>query len=123
MEKEERESIVQEAFERIMLHIPEVIGNLITNHTVMMEINKKFYKKYPEFQNHKDAVMSVVEMMEAKNPNAGHEKLLTKSVPEIRKRIEQTKDMDVITVTDKPNRRFEPIPSASIPEIKTHGDL
>lgn len=119
---DERESIVQEAFERILLHIPEVMGSLITNHRAQLEINKKFYGKYPEFKNHKDAVQSVVEMVEANNPNLEHEKLLEKAVPRIRKRIAEVSNLDTQNVTTKPDRTFEKIEPAQI-DFKGHGEL
>lgn len=122
LSKDEKESIIQEAFERILLHLPEVIGSLITNHTAQLEINKNFYKKYPRFKDHKDAVMSVIELMELKHPNLGHEKLLEKAVPDIDRRIAQVGKLDIQNVTDKPNRQFESIESAKI-DFKGHGEL
>lgn len=122
LSKEERESIVQETCERILLILPEVMGNLITSHTAMLDINKKFYDKYPRFKKNKDSVMSVVEMMEAKHPNLEHEKLLEKSVPEIDKRIAQLQKLDTQNVTTKPNRQFEKIEPAQI-DFKGHGEL
>lgn len=122
LSEEERESIVQEAFERILLHIPEVVGNLITNRTAVLDINKKFYDKYPRFKAHKKDVMSVIEMMEAKHPNLDHEKLLEKSVSEIDKRISEVGKLDVNNVTKNPDRTFEKIEPAKI-EYKGHGEL
>jgi len=122
LNKDERESIIQEAFERILLHLPEVIGSLITNHTAQLEINKDFYKKYPRFKDHRDAVMSVIEAFELKHPNLTHEKLLEKAVPEIDRRIAQIGKLDVQNVTNKPNRQFESIEPAKL-DFKGHGEL
>jgi len=122
MEKEEREGIIQEAYERVLLKLPEVMGNLITNHMSVLEINKQFYSDHPDFKDHRASVQSVVEMVEGKNPNLKHEEILKKSVPLIRKRIKDVGPLDLEKVPEKPNREFTPLPSATIID-KGHGDL
>jgi len=101
--EEERQSIINEAVERTLLSIPEVIGNLMASHAALAKINKKFYDDYPEFKNSKDVVASVVEVVEGKNPIDNYDKILRDAVPEIRRRIATTKSLDMTNVP-RPNR-------------------
>jgi len=112
--KEERESIINEATERALLALPETIGALMASQAVLMENNKKFYADYPEFKKHRDAVMSAVEMVEGKNPLLDHKEILKKAVPEIRKRIDTIKSLNIDTVSANPDRQFQPIDSPKI---------
>lgn len=111
--QEEKEEIILAAVERAYLGIPELIGNMLANHSALMETNKKFYKDYPEFRDNKDAVMSVVEQVEGKNPLLDHKEILKKAVPEIRKRIDTLKKLDVDTISANPMRQFERIDAPS----------
>jgi hypothetical protein len=93
----------KELLEELMLMLPDVIGNLITNHIAMLKNNKDFYLKYPDFRDKKDIVASVVEMMEDQNPNLDVGELYNKAVPEIKNRINLMKSLDM-TNASKPNR-------------------
>lgn len=107
--EEEIEMIVQKAAERILLALPEVVGNLITNHVTLHKINTEFYKTHKEFADRKDVVQSVVEMMEGDNPLLPYEQLLEKAVPEIRKRLEIVKAVDITTSPRRVDRDFKAI--------------
>lgn len=87
MTEEEKEQLINEIVERILLMIPEVVGNLITDHSYHLRINKKFYKDHPEFRDKKDIVASVVEMVEGKHTLADYETILKEAIPEIQERI------------------------------------
>ena len=76
--REERESIINEAIERVLLVTPEVIGNLITDHVAMNKINTDFYKNHPEFKDHKDTVASVIEKVNGENPLLDYKDVLGK---------------------------------------------
>jgi len=92
---EEKEEIIQEATERMLLAIPEVIGNLMANHAALHKINKKFYADHPEFSKDKDVVQSVVEVTEGTNPLLDYEEILKKSIPEIQKRIQIKRQLNM----------------------------
>ena len=102
---EERESIIQEATERMLLRIPEVVGNLISNYSVKIRLSKEFYTKYPEFNNHRETVASVIEDLENKSSFKPLKEILDEAVPTIRKRINSIKGIDRTTVK-KPNLDF-----------------
>ncbi len=91
----EKEEIINAAVEKTLLMIPEVIGNLMANHAMLHKINKKFYEDHPEFAGKKDIVQAVVEYTEGKNPTMKYEDLLQKAVPEIRRRIQISQDVNV----------------------------
>ena len=94
--EEEKEEIIALATERMLLTIPEVIGNLMSNHAALHKINIKFYTDHPEFADRKDIVQAVVEMIEGKNPLMKYEELLERATPEITRRLLITKDLDMV---------------------------
>ena len=123
--RKERQSIIDEAtnkaIERTLLVMPEVIGNLITDHVAMAKINAEFYKAYPEFKDHKESVASVIEKINGENPLLDHKDLLGKAVPEIQRRIETVKSLDMTSIPSTPNRSYEPL---NIPKVEDpHGKL
>ena len=103
MTSDEREQIIAEITEQLLLKLPEVIGNLINNHLQMLKLNRDFYKRYSEFRDKKDIVASVIEMVEGQNTHADYETILKKAVPEIKKRIKDTDPLDLTTIT-KPSK-------------------
>jgi len=102
--KEERESIIAEATESMLLKIPEVVGNLITNYAAKIRLSKEFYAKYPEFEKHKEVVASVIEDFDNKSFKP-LKVVIEEAVPTIKKRIEQLRGVDIKTVK-KPNLDF-----------------
>lgn len=101
--KEERDSIVNEAVEKALLILPEVVGNLIANQTTFIELNREFYKKYPEFADKKDVVQSVVEVVEGENFGLEYKDILAKAVPKIKERLKIVGTLDTKTI-NRPNR-------------------
>jgi hypothetical protein len=115
------EKAIDKATEKIFLLIPETIGNLIVDHVTMNKINAEFYKNHPEFKDHKDVVMSVIEATEGKNPTINYKDLLGKAVPKIQERIKTMESLDMKTVSPTPSRTYEPL---SVPKIDSqHGEL
>lgn len=103
MSEQEKEEIIARTAERVMLALPEVIGNLMTSKVMEARINREFYKAHPELVAHSDTVRSVIEEIQGKNPIDDYNTLLEKSVPEIKKRLEVMKGLNVTDVV-KPNR-------------------
>ena len=106
--EEERQSIINEAVEKALLALPEVVGNLMANQASLMKMNREFYKKYPEFSTEKDLVASVVEKVDSDNPGIGYEKILERSVPLIRERLRIVKSLDFKSV-ERPSRDLSTI--------------
>ena len=110
MTPEERNSIIEEAVEKAvekaLLTLPATMGSLMANHVAMNKLNKDFYAKYEEFKNHKSEVVAAIEMVEGKNPTMKYEDILDKAVPEIRSRINTLKNLNMNTVSKKPDRTF-----------------
>ena len=100
---EERQSIINEAVEKALLMLPEVIGNLIMNQTKTMTLIKNFYSKYPDIAEKKELVAAIVEKTEAENPGSNYEEILDKAAPVIRERIKAMKLLDT-TKLEKPVR-------------------
>jgi len=94
--EEEKIEIIDRAVEKALLLIPEVVGNMMTNFSVLRETNQKFWDKYPEFVKDKDTAKIVIEETEAKNPLWSHKRILEKAAIEIPKRIDTIKTHGVI---------------------------
>jgi hypothetical protein len=103
--EKEKQEIVNISVEKLLLMLPEIIGNLITNHMSKLKLNKDFYLNYPEFRDKKDIVASVVEMVEGLDPTIDYKDILHEAVPEIKKRLGQVKGLNFKSVS-KPNRSF-----------------
>lgn len=95
----EREEIVQEAVERTILMIPEIIGNLIMNHASKIRTNKEFYEKFPDLKDYRDIVASVVEGIEDEDLSKSMAEILEQAVPKIRRRIDNIKNLSMDTVS------------------------
>ena len=111
--EEEKSEIIGLAVERAILAMPEVVGNLMANHAALHKMNSEFYKVHPEFAERKDVVQSVVEMVEGKNPLDNYEKILEKSVPEIKRRLIAMQDINVTDVAKALPRDFSKLNTSS----------
>lgn len=103
--KEEKEILINEITERMLLKIPDVVGNLITLYADKIRMSKEFYAKYPEFNNHKDIVAAVIESIDNDSKFKPFKEVVENSVPVIRRRIESFKGIDMKTI-NKPNLDF-----------------
>ena len=103
--KEERESIINEAVERTLLAIPEVIGNLIMNHASKLRASKLFYDKYPQFKNYKELVAAVIEKIDDSDMSKNFDQIIEAAVPEIESKIKAMKNLDMKKVK-KPDLEF-----------------
>lgn len=103
MNKEERQSIIDEAVEKALLAFPKVIGNLISEHAMLLKNNKQFYQNYPEFLHNKQIVESVVTELDNKQPGLEYEKILEQAVPIIKDRIRTFNSLDKVKI-EEPNR-------------------
>ena len=109
-----KEEFILAAIERMYLGLPETMGVLMANHAVNMERSKKIYVDYPEFRSHEASVKSVIEQTEFKNPLLDFDTLLKKAVPDIRKRINTLKSLNLDTISANPLRQFEQLDSPKI---------
>lgn len=101
------QEIIDKAVEKALLMLPEVVGNLMTQHASLVKMNSEFYKEHPEFSNHKDVVASVVEKVDGENPLLDYDEKLKKSIPEIKNRIKLLGTMNMKTVSNSPKRDFK----------------
>lgn len=111
--EEEKQNIVDLAAEKALLLLPETVGALMAQQASLHKLNREFYAEHPEFQNHKDAVMSVIEQVEGKDPMKKYEDILKEAVPEIRKRINTMKNLDMNNVSTNPDRKFKRLDAPS----------
>ena len=94
----EKQEIIDAIVEKFLLILPGVIGNLITHHVALSNVNKRFYDRYPKFKDHKDIVAATIEDIEGDGTFEGYEKLLEKAVPRIEKNIKIKLGLDMKTL-------------------------
>jgi hypothetical protein len=92
--KDQMEEIATIAVEKILVRMPDVIGNLMQHHAMLNKANYKFYKDHEEFAEHKNLVAGVIEEVELANPAKKYEELLTLAVPKIQEKIRTMKGLD-----------------------------
>lgn len=100
MTEEEKEKLILEITERILLRIPEVLGNLMAHHATINKEKKAFFNKYPEFKRDLPTVTSVIEKIEGDDLSLNFNDVLERSVPEIQKRLKLVDDLNF----DKPEQ-------------------
>ena len=107
LSQEDMDKIVSCAVEKILLRIPEIIGNLIQNHAEIHKLNKDFYSKYPDFKTHRDSVQSVLHEMELENPAMEYEELLKLAAPNIKERIMTVQKLNTDSVMPRNKLDFK----------------
>lgn len=85
--KEERESIICEALERMLRAVPETIGNMMKSQAIYADLNKKFYADNPDLLEHRDIVQQVIFKLEGQNTLASYDEIIKKALPEIRDQV------------------------------------
>ena len=92
---EQLDQIATIAVEKILLKMPEVIGRLMENHAMLNKTNIDFYNKHPEFKNHKDVVVNVLEATEGNFPEKKYEEIIQLAIPEIQKQVQQKQQLNM----------------------------
>lgn len=94
LSEKDLEEIVFNVTEKVLLRIPEVIGNLMMNHAEMNKLTKDFHAKNPEFMSDPLTVSSVTGQLERENAGMSYEKILELAAPLIKKRMNIVKTTD-----------------------------
>ena len=101
IEAEERQSIINEAVEKALLSLPEIVNGLLAEKQVMREMSVKYFGDHPEFKEHKSVVASVIQQVETDNPGLSYTEILDKSTPIIKEMIRQAGSVDTGSI-EKP---------------------
>jgi len=109
MTEDEKQEIIDRAVEKALLMLPQVVGNLLVSHTAMAKLTEGFYRDHPEFRDNKQAVASVLEMIEGRSPGMRYEDILKEAVPQIRERIRTIQPLDTTMVSRTPSRHLPPL--------------
>ena len=96
---EERESIINEAMERMLKIIPETIGNMMVANASYQKLTQEFYDTHPEFSAHRDIVREVVGKVEGNNPTKPYEDILKEAIPDIKNQIQLKGGLSLTTPT------------------------
>ena len=107
--EEEKLEIIDRAVEKALLKLPEVVGNMMTQHAALVRMNSQFYAEHPEFANHKHIVASVIEKVDGEDTTADYKDKLARAIPEIRRRITLLTQIDMGKPPSHPNRDFTAI--------------
>jgi hypothetical protein len=106
--EEERQSIINEAVEKALLSLPEVIGSLLKNQAGLMKLSKELFTSHPEFKDSPDILASVIERVESDNPGIDYKKIIELSTPLIKEQMRIKKPLDMKNVS-RPNRKLDSI--------------
>lgn len=104
--EEEKASIVEAVLERIVLRLPEIVGNLMVQQVQKSKITSEFYAANPDFRGHEDIIRKVVSEEEGMSTLDDYKDILERSVPKIRETIKQVDKVD-FKVQAQPNRTFD----------------
>ena len=113
---EERQSIINEAVEKALLALPEVIGSLMMSQAMNQKLIKDFYEKHPDLVSSPHIVAATVEQVEGNNPGMKYEEILAKSIPLIRERLSAAKPLDIKSI-GRPNRNLSFLPKGNLGEL------
>lgn len=122
MTENEKQEIIDRAVEKALLMLPQVVGSLIVSHTAMAKLTSEFYRDHPEFRANKEAVASVLEMIESRSPGMRYEDILKEAVPQIRDRIRTIQPLDTTTVSRTPSRHL-PLWKDEAGSESPHGEI
>jgi len=100
---EEFDRIVFVVTEKVLLRLPEVVGNIQMSLAETSKLTKDFYAKYPKFKQDPQTVQSVLNEIDKANAGMKYEKILDQAVPLIRERMKVVKSLDTKTLTEKSN--------------------
>jgi len=100
---EQLNDIVFKATEKVLLRIPEVLGNLMQNHAEINKMTKGFYEKYPEFKEDTMSVQSVVGQLDRENAGMPYDKILENAAPMIKERMRTVSSLDIENISSESN--------------------
>lgn len=89
------ESIIERATERALQLLPDVVTNLYMQKIAMQENVRKFYKGNESFLQFQQIVQNTLEEWDSRNPGKNPEIVMQEAIPEIKKRIETAKTVDM----------------------------
>jgi hypothetical protein len=93
--------VYNRAVEDALRQTPDLMLRLFVSMQAQQETKKDFYDRNPDFKNYLDIVQSVVQKVEAKNPDKSYEFILGLSEPMIRQQIVMMADLKKLPL-DKP---------------------
>lgn len=96
--EKEMDEIVNLVIERVLLKMPEVLGNLMASAAERQKFKKEFYEKYPEFRGSEEVVARLYEEEASKDLTLTNEQISQRIVPKIRDRIGKLSDLDMSNV-------------------------
>jgi hypothetical protein len=79
--------VYSRAVEDTIRKIPSVMSRLLVSIPAQKLLVEDFYKRNPDFIDHKDVVTKVIERIESDNPGKDYSALLVEAEQEIRKHI------------------------------------
>lgn len=103
MNNEEFERLKKEVVIEILNLMPEVIGNLMTQHAEHSKLRKEFYTENSQFKEHGEIVSAVIQRIESEKLGQNYEDILKKAIPQIQEQIKVKCGLDLSSVTDKGN--------------------
>lgn len=93
--EQEKEDLVNRTLEKVLLRLPEVVGNLMKELGAKTKLLAYFQRTYPETKKNPELVAKMLEQAELENPGLDYKQLLDKVGSEV---------SDKLVIADKINR-------------------
>lgn len=87
LSKEDLEKIIDITTERVLLKLPETVGNMMSSLVTMIENRKKFYNDHPELVDHKELVMKLYEQIDGESMGQSYDEVVNKLLPLVRQKL------------------------------------
>jgi len=97
MEQAQIQKIVVDVTEKVLLRMPEVIGNLLKEHAAVHKMKQAFFKAHPEFVGNELLIAKVVQKIEQGNIDKDYKDILDMAVPVIQRSIQTSAACDTKT--------------------------
>ena len=81
---EHEEKLINEAVERALRLLPNVVSNVIKQTGTLKSLSQKFYSENKDLAGCKELVAKVMEKEEAENPGVSYDRLLQNVGPKVR---------------------------------------
>jgi len=101
LSNEQMDQLVFDITEKILLRMPEVLGNLIKEHASMKKLTDSYLDENPNFKGHSLIIQKVLEKLEETNSGLAYEKLLVLATPKIKQQIALSSGCDTENVKKK----------------------
>ena len=106
MDELEIERVSNIVMQRLLLRMPEVVGNLMRSVALKKKLGTQLFHDHPDFVAHKQLVMKVIESVEGKDVTKDYSDVIQEAIPIIQRQIGLVDGINMTSI--KPNSHAVP---------------